>query len=184
MQTGEEIGEQEVHIHHTSRSRKSDRSAFKCFLGGRGGCRVWHVPISSCRWEFRPEQMHRTSLNVHKKKDPKQCCKSFIACKNLLRDWVFWRAELKRKSMQRSSGSSVFSAKGCNLFWKTKINMTRILDSVKATDFWQIYFSLAVRLRPEPSDFYLLLLKTLPAGKMCVCPPQTTAKFVQNHKSQ
>lgn len=118
------------------------------------------------------------------KKDPKQCCKSFIACKNLLRDWVFWRAELKRKSMQRSSGSSVFSAKGCNLFWKTKINMTRILDSVKATDFWQIYFSLAVRLRPEPSDFYLLLLKTLPAGKMCVCPPQTTAKFVQNHKSQ
>lgn len=33
-QTAKEIGEQEVHIHHTSGSRKFDRSAFKCWRGG------------------------------------------------------------------------------------------------------------------------------------------------------
>lgn len=62
------------------------------------------------------------------------------------------------------------------------MNTTRILDGAKTTDFWQIYFSLAVRLRPDPPDFYLPLLKTLPAGKMCICPPQTTARFVPKHK--
>lgn len=47
-QTVSEIGEQEVHIHHTSRSRKFDRSAFKM----SGGCRGSHIPILSSAWEF------------------------------------------------------------------------------------------------------------------------------------
>lgn len=44
-------------------------------------------------------------------------------------------------------------SKGLQFIWKTKMNTTRILDGVKTTDFRQIYFSLAVRLRPDPPDF-------------------------------
>lgn len=43
-----EIGEQEVHIHHTSRSRKFDRSAFKC----RGDAESSTFQFLSTVWEF------------------------------------------------------------------------------------------------------------------------------------
>lgn len=48
------------------------------------------------------------------------------------------------------------------------MSTNRILDRVKTTDFWQIYFSLAVRLRPDPPDFYLLFLKDTSSRGKCV----------------
>lgn len=41
-ETAKEIGEQEVHIHHTSGSRKFDRSAFKSWGGAESSTFQFH----------------------------------------------------------------------------------------------------------------------------------------------
>ena len=147
-----------MHIHHTSRSRKFDRSAFKC----RGGCRGKHIPVSSSVWEFIPNAVHLTTCaNQKKKREKKQCCKSFITNK-ISWEIGFWRAKLKRKSLHWSFGRVL-----CLLtFWKcasaiihfeTKMKMATIWENPNKSNRFQTFSLLWLdRLRPFPLFYFTI----------------------------
>lgn len=109
-QTAKEIGEQEVHIHHTSRSRKFDRSAFKC----RGMQSLAHssfilqMGISSCA-----NVAYLTACADPENKIQNNVVNLLSHVKSLEGPGFFGRAEVKRKSLQWSSGRFVFA-----VIWK------------------------------------------------------------------
>lgn len=117
-QTVREIGEQEVHIHHTSRSRKFDRSAFKM----SGGCRGSHIPILSSAWEFILSECDT----------PRYMCK-------------LWKEKKQRKSQNNVVNllSQIKSPRRLDLgepSWKGRARI-RLGESFISVNIWEVCFS-------------------------------------------